>query len=59
MSSVGKYSKFIVSLAGTAVLGIDAQWPHATWVPWVTGLITAALTFLVPNATGTTKGGGS
>ena len=50
MKNIGKYSKFIVSLAGTITLALETQFSGDTWVPVATGVVTALVTYFVPNA---------
>jgi len=52
MKNLGKYSKFIVSLAGTLAIGLQTQFPNSTWTPIVTAVATALLTYAVPNSGG-------
>jgi hypothetical protein len=48
--SVGKYSKFIVSVLGTVAVGLSAFGHNATWVPLALSAISAVSVYLVPNA---------
>lgn len=50
-----RYNKLIVALAGVAVTAVDATQGHASWQAVVIAAITAALVFLVPNASPPTR----
>jgi hypothetical protein len=48
-SSAGRYNKFLVSLFGTASVGVTTYGHNASWVPLALSAIAAAVVYLVPN----------
>jgi len=50
IQSIGQYSKFIVSILGTAAVAITTFGHNASWAPVVLSAISAISVYLVPNA---------
>ena len=49
---VGKLAKLYVAIGGGVLTGIEGVYPDTLhWLPAVSAAITAALVYLVPNAT--------
>jgi hypothetical protein len=46
---LGSISKFWVAAGGSSMTALVTLYPHARWLPIVSGAITALLVYLVPN----------
>lgn len=46
---LGGISKFWVAAGGSSMTALVTLYPHARWLPIVSGAITALLVYLVPN----------
>lgn len=49
MSSIGRYSKFIVACIGVATVVITTYYGDAAWAPAAVNALAAAGVLLVPN----------